>query len=218
MKKLAPELAIANERGEKTSRIFGIANIAGTQGGERFNAWHKIMYPLLTNGQPGSEEKYLELIYAVRAACASGDFPENATPPIKKHRRQRWPEEDGDADDEDEHTGGGGGGGGATETWSCACGRPCSDVDFDALEHALPCAVALRLEHGKLACSTCHDCARVIFELARDEPTGRCAEVLKLQEFVRKQKIEKGRFDKDAEKRRVRSELAEKCSVSLQAR
>ena len=33
----------ADENGNRTNRIFGIANIAGPQGGERFNALRKIM-------------------------------------------------------------------------------------------------------------------------------------------------------------------------------
>jgi hypothetical protein len=202
LKKLASGLVIADANGEKTTRIFGVASVAGEQGGERFNAWHKMMYPLLTNGQAGSEERYLEAIYAVRGACASGDFPTNATPPITKHRRTRWP------DDESATAA-------AAPSANCACGRPGSGVVFETLKRALPCAVALHLVKGKRACPTCHDCAEVIFELARDKPTGVCEKVIKMQEFVRVKEAAQVRFDTGAEKRRVRSELAE-CELAKQ--
>jgi hypothetical protein len=203
LKKLAPDLIIADENGEKTTRIFGVASIAGEQGGERFNAWHKMMYPLLTNGKAGSEELYLEAIYAVRGACASGDFPTNATPAITQNRRQRWP------DDKPPTAA-------AASTTSCACGCPSSGVDFDRLKREVQCAGALHLVKGKRACPTCHDCLEVIFELARDKPTGVCEKVIKILEFVRVKEAAQVRFDVDAEKRRVRSVIAE-CELAKQA-
>ena len=57
----------------------------------------------------------------------------------------------------------------------------------------------------------------MIFELARDKPTGVCKEVLKLQELVRLKEAAQARFDVDAEKRRVRSELAERERASQAA-
>jgi hypothetical protein len=69
---------------------------------------------------------------------------------------------------------------------------------------------------GKRACPTCHDCLEVIFELARDEPTGECEKVIKILEFVRVKEAAQARFDVDAEKPRVRFVLAE-CEHSKQA-
>jgi hypothetical protein len=61
---------------------------------ERLNASYKSTYPLLTNGLPGSELKYLLPPYIARAACAPADYPDARPPPITKHQRQQWPDDD----------------------------------------------------------------------------------------------------------------------------
>ena len=98
-------------------------------------------------------------------------------------------------------------GGQVNVTWTCACGRPEGSTEFEMLERTVPCAAALRLEVGELACPTCHDCATVIYELTDDEPIGECKKIL-VVEFVRIKEAVRVSFDKDAEKRREREEQA----------
>ena len=218
LQRLAPHIGIAAPDGSRSTRIFGVAGLAGEQGGERLNASHKSTYPLLTNGLPGSELKYLEALYIARAACASGDYPDARPPPIIKHQRQRWPDEDDDD--------GGGGGGGPSKsslaarrreakkrgetpgvaTFTCACGRP-ADSTFAALQRSVPQAESLRLELGNSACRTCHDCSQLVCELGVDTPTGQSARVIKLKEFVRVKEAAQADFDAHAERARKHAQM-----------
>jgi hypothetical protein len=68
LQRLAPHIGIAAPDGSRSTRIFGVAGLVGEQGGERLNAFHKLIYPLLTNGLPGSELKYLEARGALHRA------------------------------------------------------------------------------------------------------------------------------------------------------
>jgi hypothetical protein len=145
----------------------------------------------------------LACVYERASLRNSRDFPTNATPAITQNRRQRWP------DDKPATAA-------AASTTSCACGCPSSGVDFDRLKREVQCAEALHLVKGKRACPTCHDCLEVIFELARDEPTGVCKKVITMLEFVRVKEAAQVRFDVDAENRRVRSVIAE-CELAKQA-
>ena len=227
LKYLLPHITIANADGSRSTFIFGVANLAGAQGGERFNAYHKITFPLLTNGHPGAEEKYLENLYVVRAAIASGDFSNSHAPPIVKHQRHRWPEEEetADADEEasakvlaarrrerrkrDARV--------SSVGWSCACGRPAADLDFAALTLDVPRAACLRLEKGTIACATCHDIAKVIVELGVDEATGDCARIMKEIEYVRVKEAAQAKFDTRAEELRVTAQREEEQRAAAAA-
>ena len=210
LQRLAGDLIIANEKGEPTSSIFGVAAVAGAQGGERFNAHHKIMYPLMTSGRAGSEYDYVLSTYAVRLAIASGDFPESAPPLIHKNQRRRWPVED----DDEEDTPTRGGGDTARADWSCACGRPSSpSEEYDVLELDVPRASCLRLERGYMMCRTCHNVAKMLCELCQEKPTGTSTRVIELKELARKHEAAQARLDTRAEANRNRRAKEEKKKI-----
>ena len=202
LKKLSPTLHIADEHGVKTRRIFGIARLAGEQGGERYNAFHKVEYPMISSGRPGSELQYMESLYVTRLALMSGDFEDTVPLIIKKNQRKRWPEEKED----DHEPRGGGGGGGDDIVVACACGRPTTGDGLELLARDVRCADALRLRSGSLVCPTCQDAARAINELDRDAATGMSKDVIELVEYQRKKEAAQVRFDTAEEARRVRAE------------
>ena len=118
LKRLIPEIRIADENNKPTGEIHGVANVAGAQGGERYNAFDKVTYPMLTSGRPGSERAFLEVLFTATLAHESGEFGDRAFD-YHKNSRARWPEEVGENEEAPPSAaaaaGGGGGGGGSGE-------------------------------------------------------------------------------------------------------
>ena len=227
---LIEEIRLADDKGNPTSQIMGIARLASTQGGERYNAHIKVMYPLISSGRPGSETQYFETVYASKLALASGEYKMKQDRAIKKNQRARWlvDKEDDDDDDESAARGGGGGGNGEGDSavplkakrvrglrqktrveFSCACGRPAQNETFTALELDVECASAVRLERGNTCCVTCHSVAQLMCEVCVDTPTGLSAGILKLAEMVRAKTNAQRDFDVQADALRTRRQEEE---------
>ena len=156
-----------------------------------------------------------------------GDFSNSHAPPIAKHQRHRWSEEEETTDANKEAS--------AkvlaarrrerrkrdarvsSVGWSCACGRPAAGLDFAVLTLDMPRAACLRLEKGTIACATCHDIAKVIGELGVDEATGDCARVMKDIEYVRVKEATQAKFDTRAEELRVTAQREEEQRAAAAA-
>lgn len=223
LKRISAIIGIANADGTCSRRILAIGSLSSTQGGERFNAFHKIQYPLITSGRPGAALSYIRSLYIARAATASSQYAGIRPPLVTKNQRKRWPDEvsaepsiplsKGSIASRDrelkkrEKT--------AKTVATCDCGRPCTKTsELTTLVSVVRQAESLRLVRGRQLCCTCHDVAQILSEMGNLEVTGKCAEMMEMADIARYKLNEQVAFDLYAEKVRVFAENADKAQAT----